>query len=80
MIMDSGYLFDLKEAIRETPDGIFRNAGLSKEAALGNEAELEHMWMVYQKDIESYGYDPWYAYGDALKKAYNIDYFPEHDI
>ena len=80
MIMKRSFLFDLKEYIRNTPDQTFQAAGLSREALLGDEEKLESLWTLYQKNVEEYDCDPWYAYGDALKTAYGIAYMPDPEI
>lgn len=80
MIMQEGFLYDLKEHIRNTPEQVFQDAGLSQETVLGDGEKLDRLWTLYQKSVEEYGCDPWYAYGDALKTVYDIDYMPVPDV
>lgn len=76
MIMQEYFLFDLKEHIHNTPEQVFRNAGLSKNGILENDETMDKLWTLYQKSVEEYDCDPWFAYGDALKTVCHIDYMP----
>lgn len=72
--MRDSFLFDLKEYLHETHEDIFLAAGIGKDELLTDEERLNRLWLVYQKDIEEYGCDAYYAYEDALYKVLGMKY------
>lgn len=74
MLLRNEYKEDLKSWIRETPDGVFLTEGLAKEQVLADEEIIDRLWVVYQKDIEDYECDEWWAYQDSLNEIFGIDF------
>lgn len=72
MLLRNEYKEELKERIRETPDEIFLAKGLTKEQILAEEGIMDQLWIVYQKDIEDYECDEWWAYQDSLNEILGI--------
>lgn len=70
MILRKEYRDDLCEWIEATPDEVF----VKKEDILADEAVMDRLWTVYQKDIEEYECAAWWAYQDSLKEVLGIDY------
>lgn len=66
MLLYQSFREDLVEHIRQEPDESFEKAGTAKEAILSNDQILDNLWALYQKSIEEYNVDPFYAYGDAM--------------
>lgn len=74
MLLRNEYKEDLKERIRETPDDVFEAEGLSKEQILADEEIIDRLWTVYQKDMEEYECEEWWAYQDSLNEVLGIDF------
>ena len=80
MIMKDYFLSDLKDYIRATPEGIFLNVAVNKSSLInGQDERIEILWMKFQKSIEEYGCDAWYAYQDALFETFGIEYQVSED-
>ena len=73
MLLKRYYLDELKDRIRETDDAVFEAAGIKKEALLTDEGLMDRLWTFYQKNVEEYGCDEDFSYGDALKEVLNIE-------
>lgn len=69
MIMDKGYLDEMKEHIEVMQEGYFVRRGLTKERILNDKDTMERLWMIYQKDVEEYGCDREFSRDDALNEV-----------
>lgn len=72
MIMESRYLFDLKEHIRDTSSSVFVVKNLTAAKILGDPDLMDRLWTTYQKSVEEYDVDEDYAYRDALYEVLGI--------
>lgn len=70
MIMDKGYLDEMKEHIEVMQEGYFVRRGLTKERVLNDKDTMERLWMIYQKDVEDYGCDREFSRDDAMDEVF----------
>ena len=70
MILVPYFREDLIEHIKNEPDETFLNMPVTKQELLDDNAALERLWVLYQKNIEDYDVDADYAYGDAIYEVY----------
>lgn len=54
MILKHKYKDDVLERIREAPDSLFADHGVTREEALADNDLIERLWAVYQKNVEDY--------------------------
>lgn len=70
MIMDKGYLDEMKEHIEVMQEGYFVRRGLTKERVLNDKDTMERLWLIYQKDVEDYGCDREFSRDDAMDEVF----------
>lgn len=73
MIMDKGYLDEIKEHIEVMQEGYFVRRGLTKERVLNDKDTMERLWTIYQKDVEEYGCDREFSRDDALNEVFGSE-------
>lgn len=72
MILETSYLFDLKEQLDHLPEEYFHQIGTSLDSIIKDKKTLENLWMKYQKNIQEYGYTPEFSCLDALLDVVKI--------
>ena len=76
MIMRTEYRDELKDRLLNLPDpdviGMGSDPNLTVPTLLADDALMERLWSVYQKDIEDYDVDPDYALVDACHEILGI--------
>ena len=75
MILHQSYRQDLIDNILELPDEVFDHKGKvqSKSELLNDRDTIDHLWYLYQKNIEDYDMLPGPALVEACKDSLHID-------
>ncbi len=72
MILDTSYKNDLIDHIHAVPDRFLDDHGISRTNLLTNQALMDRLWTIYQKDIQEYDVDADYAIKDAFHEVLGI--------